>query len=88
MKIKEGFVLREVAGKNMVIATGEASKEFHGMIVLNDTGREVWSGLQNGDEIETIIERISEKYDEKKEKIEQDVLRLTEQMQKAGFLEL
>ena len=32
MRIKNGFVLREVAGQNMVIATGEASKDFHGMI--------------------------------------------------------
>ena len=31
MRIKNGFVLREVAGQIMVIATGEASKDFHGM---------------------------------------------------------
>ena len=35
MRIKEGFVLREVAGQVVVIATGEASKGFHGMIKLN-----------------------------------------------------
>ena len=33
MRIKKGFVLREVAGQIMVIATGEASKDFHGMIL-------------------------------------------------------
>ena len=39
MRIKEGFVLREVAGQAMVIATGEASKEFHGMVKLNESGK-------------------------------------------------
>ena len=39
MKIKEGYVLREVAGQAVVIAVGEASKTFHGMINLNETGR-------------------------------------------------
>lgn len=38
MKIKEGFVLREIAGKAVVIAVGEASKTFHGMINLNSEG--------------------------------------------------
>ena len=32
MKINEGFVLREVAGQAVVIAVGEASEKFHGMI--------------------------------------------------------
>ena len=48
MRIKKGFVLREVAGQIMVIATGEASKDFHGMIKLNATGKVIWLGLQEG----------------------------------------
>ena len=35
MKLKPGFVLREVAGQALVIATGELSKQFKGMIKLN-----------------------------------------------------
>lgn len=31
MKIKNGFVLRDVGGQAVVIAVGEASKTFHGM---------------------------------------------------------
>ena len=38
MKIKNGFVLRDVGGQAVVIAVGEASKTFHGMINLNATG--------------------------------------------------
>ena len=48
MRIKEGFVLREVAGQAMVIATGEASKEFHGMVKLNESGKIIWKGLMDG----------------------------------------
>lgn len=36
MRIKDGFVLREVAGSYMVVATGEAGKSFHGMIRCGD----------------------------------------------------
>ena len=68
MRIKKGFVLREVAGQNMVIATGEASKDFHGMIKLNNTGKEIWQGLQEGlSEIE-IAKGLQEKYQIEAEK--------------------
>lgn len=45
MKIKNGFVLRDVGGQAVVIAVGEASKTFHGMINLNVTGKEIWQEL-------------------------------------------
>lgn len=37
MKIKDGFVLCEVAGQTVVIGVGALSEQFHGMIRLNDT---------------------------------------------------
>lgn len=37
MKIKDGFVLREVAGQTVVIGVGALSEQFHRMIRLNDT---------------------------------------------------
>ena len=40
MKIKKGFVLRDVAGRSVVVATGAAAQKFRGMVMLNDTGRE------------------------------------------------
>ena len=55
MKIKKGFVLRDVAGRSVVVATGAAAKKFRGMVMLNDTGREVWTRLQKGMDQEEII---------------------------------
>ena len=58
MKIKDGFVLREIAGQTVVIATGEASKTFHGMVKLNGTGRDIWQGLANGLSAEEIAREL------------------------------
>ena len=58
MRIKDGFVMREVAGQTMVIATGEASRNFHGMIKLNSTGKMIWEGLMQGLSRQEITERI------------------------------
>ncbi len=38
MKLKEGFILRKVADKYVVVAVGPLAKEFNGMISLNETG--------------------------------------------------
>ena len=63
MKIKAGFILRDVAGKTFVVATGELSKKFNGMITLNETGKFIWNLLQNDIEKEAIVDEILKAYD-------------------------
>ena len=43
MKIKKGFVIRKVGGECVVVPVGEMSKDFHGMIRLNETGAFLWN---------------------------------------------
>jgi hypothetical protein len=86
MRIKKGFVLREVAGQIMVIATGEASKDFHGMIKLNATGKVIWLGLQDGLSEEQIVVRLQEQFDVEADKASQDTRAFMKQMEEMGFL--
>ena len=78
MRIKDGFVLRDVAGQTVVIATGEASRDFHGMVKLNGTGRVIWEGLSRGDDAEDIAVDL--------ETAQRDVASFVATAQKAGFL--
>ena len=86
MRIKNGFVLREVAGQIMVIATGEASKDFHGMIKLNSTGKVIWLALQEGLEERAIAKRLQEQFDVDAEKALEDTRGFLKQMEEMGFL--
>ncbi len=45
MKIKNGYILREVAGNHVVVPTGNTSVDFSGVITLNDTGAYLWKLL-------------------------------------------
>ena len=63
MKIKSGFVLRDVAGKTFVVATGELSKTFKGMITLNETGKYIWKLLENEITKEEIVENMLSAYE-------------------------
>ena len=63
MKIKYGFVLREVAGSFIVVAVGEAVKNFNGIINLNETGAFLWKILEKGATKEQLIAKLLEEYD-------------------------
>ena len=63
MKIKSGLILREVAENYIVVAVGEAVKEFNGLINLNSTGAFLWKILEKGAEEEDLVKAILEEYE-------------------------
>lgn len=90
MKVKEGFIIRKVAGKYVVVATGEASKSFHGMVKLNETAKTIWEGLADGKTPEEITEVLMKENnaetEEDRKKIYDDVQSMIGEMREAGFL--
>lgn len=86
MKIKEGFVLRDIGDQTVVVATGEASQDFYGMIKLNQTGKIIWEGISDGLSEELIVSKLLDKYNVDKNKAEFDVRQMIDKMDKAGFL--
>lgn len=85
MKIKEGFVLRDIGEQTVVVSTGEASQDFYGMIKLNQTGKIIWEGISDGLSEELIVSKLLDKYDVDKDKAESDVRHMIDKMHKAGF---
>ena len=86
MKIKDGFILREVGGQTLVVATGEASKTFKGMVKLNDTARDIWQWVSEGCEESEIVRRLGETYDVTPELAATDTATMIAQMREAGFI--
>ena len=62
MKIKEGFLLRNVAGNNVVVPIGQATLDFNGMMSLNDTGAFLFSKMIEGTTREQLIEELISEY--------------------------
>lgn len=87
MKIKEGFVVREIAGQSIVIALGAATKTFNGMIKLNETGRIIWDMLAEGSERADIVKRICDEYEADVATVEADVDAFINTLQGANILE-
>lgn len=87
MKIKDGYILKKVAGENIVIATGDARLSFNGIITFNEVGAEVFTRLDGTRTLEQITDEIAELYNAPREIISADIKRLTEKMEKQGLLE-
>lgn len=87
MKIKQGFVMRDVAGQAVAIATGEASKSFHGMVKLNDTGAAIWNGIEKGLDEAEIAEQLVASYDVEVGQALKDVESFIARMRDAGLVE-
>ena len=88
MKIKNGFILRDVGGKTFVVATGELSKEFSGLITLNETGKLIWQELTKGVSAEEIVDKIMAEYEcDDKNLVQSDVNTFIAKLERDGVLE-
>ena len=73
MKLNENFILKNIAGTAVVVPVGEAVKDIKGMITLNGPAEIIWKGLQNGENIDSIIAEIKTEYDASEDVIRNDV---------------
>ena len=73
MKIKEGFILRQVAGNYIVIAVGDEAVDFNGMITINETGAFLWSILAHGATKEEMLEKLMSEYEVDEETAKKDI---------------
>ena len=87
MKIKQGFVVREIAGQTLVVALGEASEVYNGIIKLNETGRVIWDMLAEGAEKEAIVDKLASIYDADRETLAVDCDRFIASLEENGILE-
>ena len=74
IKAKKGFLLRRLGDEYMVVAIGEASKNFNGMIRMNETGAFYWKELEQGVAEDDLVAKTMERFtDVTKETARQDV---------------
>ena len=63
MRIKDGYVLRQVAGNSIVIAVGEEALNFNGIITINGAGAFLWNLLSDGADKEMLLSAMLKEYD-------------------------
>ena len=87
MKIKSGFIMREIAGDYIVVPTGKAAVDFNGLITVNEVGKFLWDELLNEADEDKLIDRVLEEYEIDRDTAALDVKEFVGQLQVSGILE-
>ena len=89
MRIKEGFVLREVCGERVIVGEGLSAINFGKLLALNETAAWLWKQAQDmGDfTIEALAEKLCEEYEVEAGEAKADVEQMVAEWQNAGVLE-
>ena len=86
MKLKEGFVVREVAGQTVVLPSGE-NLNLNMMITLNGTGKFLWERIAVGADVDSLVADLLAEYDVDEATARAAVERFVAKLESNGFLE-
>ncbi len=86
MKLKSGFLLRNVAGKNIVVPVG-AQLNFSGMLTLNDTATFLWNNLAEDISREELTTRLTKEYDIDRATAQEDINAFLTELERLDILE-
>lgn len=90
MKLKKGFVLRQVCGENVVVGEGLDAINFGKLLSLNETAAWLWSEAQEmGDfTVEALVKRLCEEYDVDKNQATADVKAIVKQWDELHLVDM
>ncbi len=86
MRRNPDFLLRVVAGTNVVVPIGPATEKFAGMINLNESGVFLWNQLETEQTPESLTEALTREYEVDAARARQDVDLFLERLKPTGAL--
>jgi len=88
MRLKKGFVLRQMCGEHIISAEGIDNFDFNKVISLNDTAAYLWEAVEDKEfDAGTLAALLLEKYDVDPQTAAEDAGRLLKTWQEAGLTE-
>lgn len=87
MNIKDGLVLRNIGGRQLVVSSGQNDCSFHEMITLTGIGAFIWNKLSENCNEAEIINAVAIEYDVDPERARVDVSRFLKKLKTAGMLD-
>ena len=85
MKLKDGFILRTVAGQTVVLPVG-GDLDLNMMITLNDTGAFLWEKLTEETDEDALVAALLAEYDVDQATAKNAVTAFLKKLNDNGFL--
>jgi hypothetical protein len=87
MKRKNGFIMQNVGGENLLVPLGEQVKSLNGLITMNDTAACVWELLAAERSLDELTAAVAERFDIDPETACADLQTFADAIAKMGLLE-
>jgi hypothetical protein len=89
MHIKNGFVLREVCGEQVIMGEGVGALDFGKLLCLNETAAWLWQKASEMGEftVESLADALCGEYDVDAENAKADVSAIVNEWQKVNVIE-
>ena len=87
MKLKNGIVTNSIDGESFAIATGDAAKEFNGLIKNNPTAAFIFELLKTEQTEDSIVDALLEKYEVVEPTVRADVMELIDLLKSKNLIE-
>lgn len=89
MKIKQGFVLRDVCGEQVIMGEGLGALDFGRLLCLNETAAFLWKcALELGEfTVESLSEKLCAEYDASAEQAKADIAQIVDEWKKVNVVE-
>ena len=87
MKLKEEFLLRQVADTWVVVPVGQGMLDFNGIINLNEAGVLLWQKLEKGADLDELTSVLTAEYNVSAEEARADAQAFCQKLVKNGCAE-
>ena len=88
MRIKKGFVLRELVGQKIVTGEGPEQIDFNKLVSLNSSAAYLWEHLVSREfDLETMVDLLLERYDIERSVALKDARALLDNWKSIGLIE-
>lgn len=87
MKLKDGFVIHNSDGEQIMVAVGEMAKEFSGLVRSNKTAAFIVECLKEDTTKEKIVDAMLEKYEVSRDVVEKDVEDILGKLRNVGAID-
>ncbi len=88
MKIKEGFVLREILNENVVVGEGLAQVNFNKIVSMNETAAYLWKNVEGKEfTVDDLTRLLTDEYEVEEEVAAKDAAAIAAKWIEIGIAE-
>lgn len=88
MKVKKEYMIRNIAGQDVIVATGSEAMKYNGLLTVSSTGRFLLEHYAQAKDLSELIEMVLEEFEVDAETAAKDAVGFTNAMLEHGLIEM